>query len=214
MSLDPTRIRLATDPLAQRMTGVTSHGHIPFDVPFLTEITPGLWQGGTADGLVLPGHIAHLVSLYPWESYWVRHELGSRVEVRMRDSIGADMRLVGHLARWVQECRATGPVLVACQAGLNRSSLVMARVLMLNGLTAVEAIEMIREKRSPACLCNPAFEAWLLAADGRAGCPACGRRVLLTKAGRLRAHLPQAGAADDCPGSSRLPGDITEGGSA
>jgi protein-tyrosine phosphatase len=41
------------------------------------------------------------------------------------------------------------------------SSLVTARALVLSGLTADEAIALIREKRSPACLCNPSFERWL-----------------------------------------------------
>jgi hypothetical protein len=65
--------------------------------------------------------------------------------------------------------RKTGPCLVHCQAGLNRSSLVVARVLMLEGATADEAIGLLREKRSPACLCNPAFEEWLRARDSVRG---------------------------------------------
>jgi hypothetical protein len=62
---------------------------------------------------------------------------------------------------WVNLCRTTGPVLVHCQAGLNRSSLVAARALMLDGRTAGDAIRTVREKRSPACLCNRAFEDYL-----------------------------------------------------
>jgi len=61
----------------------------------------------------------------------------------------------------VNACREDGPTLVHCQAGLNRSSLVAARALVLGGMTADDAIALIREKRSPACLCNPAFERWL-----------------------------------------------------
>jgi protein-tyrosine phosphatase len=50
---------------------------------------------------------------------------------------------------------------VHCQAGLNRSSLVIARALILSGMPSVAAIALIREKRSPACLSNPSFERWL-----------------------------------------------------
>lgn len=60
-----------------------------------------------------------------------------------------------------------GALVHNCQAGLNRSALLTARVLMLDdGLTSVEAITLIREQRSPACLCNKAFEDYLLDLDG------------------------------------------------
>jgi protein-tyrosine phosphatase len=40
-------------------------------------------------------------------------------------------------------------VLVRCQAGVNRSGLVMALVLMLDGMDAHDAIALIRERRAP-----------------------------------------------------------------
>jgi protein-tyrosine phosphatase len=209
VTADPTRIRMTADPRTRRMSGVAIHGCIPFDVPFMTEIAPNLWQGGCEDGLVLPKAIRHLVSLCPWESYDVRHDLASSVSVRMLDGRGQDMGLIPELARWVNACRVSGPVLVHCQAGLNRSSLVVASALMLEGRTADEAIALIREKRSPACLCNPDFEEWLRS-DGREECAACGRRVLLTASGHLRHHQPRPSARERCPGSSRLPADVRE----
>lgn len=165
MGDDPTRIELAADPRTARLTGVSIHGLVPFNVPFVSEIAPNLWQGGCADGLVLPGHIRHLVSLYPWEHYTVRHELASALAVRMTDSTDQDPGQIPVIAAWVNTCRKDGPVLVHCQAGLNRSSLVVAMALMLEGSTADEAIALIREKRSPACLCNPEFENWLRSHD-------------------------------------------------
>ncbi len=163
---DPTRIDIAVDPTRQRMVGVTAHGMHEFDVPFVSEIADNLWLGGCEDGLVLPDFIDHVVSLYPWESYEVRHRLRSRTEVRMLDSVDQGFEQVDELAAWVNECRTTGPVLVHCQAGLNRSSLVAARALMLAGSTADDAIATLRQRRSPACLCNPSFEGWLRALDG------------------------------------------------
>jgi protein-tyrosine phosphatase len=160
---DPTRIDMAVDPQRQRLVGVSAHGLLPFDVPFISEVAPDLWLGGCEDDLVLPRFIRHLVSLYPWEHYTVRHDLGSRLEVRMYDSIDQSFGQVDGIAGWVNVCRTDGPTLVHCQAGLNRSSLVVARALMLDGMTARDAIDLIREKRSPVCLCNPSFEKWLLA---------------------------------------------------
>ncbi len=52
-----------------------------------------------------------------------------------------------------------------CQAGINRSGLVTALALVEEGMKAVDAIALLRAKRSPAVLCNRAFEQWLLTRD-------------------------------------------------
>ena len=62
-------------------------------------------------------------------------------------------------------CRAIGPVLVHCQAGLNRSGLVTALALMRAGRSSKDAIDLLREKRCDAVLCNPAFHMWLRKQD-------------------------------------------------
>lgn len=163
---DPTRISLSVDPRERRMSGVALHGMTPFDVPYVSEIEGNLWQGGCQNGLVLPDEIQHVVSLYPWEHYTRAHEVRSMLSVRMYDSTEQGYEQVDAIARWVNTCRADGPTLVHCQAGLNRSSLVAARALMLMpGYSADTAIALIRERRSPACLCNPAFEEWLRGLD-------------------------------------------------
>ena len=154
-------VKAEYDPLVQRYAGTSAHGFVPFDVPFISEIAENLWQGGCRRGLILPRFIEHVVSLYPWQAYKLKHELDSCLSVQMYDSEDQPAGQVGLLAAWVNSCRESGPVLVHCEAGLNRSSLVAARALMLGGMTADEAIGLIREKRSPACLCNPAFEAHL-----------------------------------------------------
>lgn len=158
---DPTRIDMDLDPIAERISGVAAHGNTPFDMPYISEIVPGLWQGGCRNGMRLPSDIKHLVSLYPWERYTHEHDLDSAIAVRMYDSTSQAFDQVDVLAAWVNVCRASAPTLVHCQAGLNRSSLVVARALMLDGMGASDAIHLIREKRSPACLCNESFEAWL-----------------------------------------------------
>ncbi|HEY7821189.1 MAG TPA: dual specificity protein phosphatase family protein, partial [Acidimicrobiia bacterium] len=53
-------------------------------------------------------------------------------------------------------------VLIRCQAGVNRSGLVSALVLMLDGYRAEEAIALLRQRRSPVVLSNRHFERWLL----------------------------------------------------
>lgn len=170
---DPTKVKLQTnvkqdkDPTVQRMSGYAIHGNTPFDVPFISHIEGNIWQGGCQTGLLLPHFFKSLVSLYPWERYKVTQEipLDNEVYVRMYDSENQGFDQVELLAELVNEFSKQGPVLVHCQAGLNRSSLVAGRALMLQGKTAKEAIELLRLKRSPACLCNKTFEKYLWSCD-------------------------------------------------
>lgn len=158
---DHTKINLKTDPLRKVMKGVTMHKRIEFEVPYITQVADNLWQGGCETGLILPSHINYVVSLYPWERYEIRHKVRGELYIRMYDDPNQALDQIEDLARQVNKWREKGQVLVHCQAGLNRSSLVVARALMLEGATADDVIKMIREKRSPACLCNDAFEDYL-----------------------------------------------------
>ena len=165
MSVDPTAIKIDWDPRQQRMRGIAVHGETPFDVPYVSEIADNLWTGGCTNGLVLPAEVKHLVSLYPWESYTLRHDLDSALVVRQYDALAVDEELVRGVAEWVNVCRKTGVTLVHCQAGLNRSGLVAGLALVLSGMTPADAVALMREKRSPAVLCNPTFAAWLHSQD-------------------------------------------------
>lgn len=159
---DPTKIDIDFDPTKQRMVGTARHGNTPFDVPFISELAPRLWQGGCQNGLILPTFIDVVISLYPWERYTINHN-AELIEVTMYDSEDQAFDQVDGLAMMVNKYRSDGKnVLVHCQAGLNRSSLIATRALILDGRTPKDAIELIREKRSPACLCNKSFENWLL----------------------------------------------------
>lgn len=160
---DHTKIKIVTDPMTKRMVGRTLHGGYDFDVPYMSEVVPGLWQGGCENGLVLPTHINFLVSLYPWERYTINHKMRGELYIRMYDDPNQATDQVETIARQVNEWRKAGKgnVLVHCQAGLNRSSLIIVRALMLDGMTADEAIELVRKKRSWACLSNKGFETYL-----------------------------------------------------
>lgn len=159
---DHTKIPIEFNPQVQRMRGTTRIGNHDFDVPFISELAPNLWQGGCQNGLILPTHINYVVSLYPWERYTINHKTRGELYVRMYDDPEQALDQIVDIARTVNKWRKKGQVLVHCQAGLNRSSVVAAAALILEGATPAEAIAMIREKRSPACLCNAGFESWLL----------------------------------------------------
>jgi hypothetical protein len=151
-----------TDFTTHRIEGY-SHSGEKISVPLVTRYDDTLWQGGCINAVSLKGQFKHIVSLYPWERYNPGRELDSFLEVRLYDE-GAlpNLEQLYSVARWVNLCRKAGPVLVHCQAGLNRSGLVTGLALVLEGMAPAEAIKTMRERRCPAVLCNKAFEKWLL----------------------------------------------------
>lgn len=66
------------------------------------------------------------------------------------------------IADWAfLEWKSGERVLIRCQAGLNRSGLVTALVLLRDGIKVNEALNLIRSKRGPYALSNPSFVAYL-----------------------------------------------------
>lgn len=140
------------------------------------EIMPRLWQGGTEDDGVIgyPAPDNHyrmgahdfdvVVTLYadaqpaPWGVEEMRFGFPDSNLSEFAIAKAVRLARAAH-ARWASGER----VLIRCQAGVNRSGLVMALVLMLEGYTAEAAIAVIRRQRSPFVLSNRHFEQWLLA---------------------------------------------------
>lgn len=151
-----------------RVTGYVPHaaakGLNPvLDVPLISHVEGGLYQGGCQNGVALPVGFDFVLSLYQRERYALPPNCDRR-EVLMSDSLGQGFEQVEELAADVADRLSRGQtVLVHCQAGLNRSGLLSACALMHRGYGPVEAIELLRSKRSPLVLCNEAFEEWLLA---------------------------------------------------
>lgn len=140
------------------------------------EILPRLWQGGTEDDGVIgyPAPDDHyrigahdfdvVVTLYadaqpaPWGVEELRFGFPDSNLSEFAIAKAVRLARAAH-ARWASGER----VLIRCQAGVNRSGLVMALVLMLEGLSAADAIALIRARRSQYVLSNRHFERWLLA---------------------------------------------------
>lgn len=139
-----------------------------------SEILPGLWQGGTEDHDVVgsprpDGHYERgypfdvVVTLYadaqpvPWHVEELRFGYYDAALTEEATKRAVWIARYAH-SRWL----AGNRVLIRCQAGVNRSSMVMALVLMLTGYSAVDAIQLIRERRSPAILANEYFVDWLV----------------------------------------------------
>lgn len=144
------------DPYTTHFSG-SSYG-VAFDVPMISHITGNLYVGGVRKGLVLPQDIQHVVSLHPWDSYISRHEIRSTMGVFIMDEPAVNNHLVLATADWVASCLDSGPTLVHCQAGINRSPMVAALALIQKGWTPDGAIALLRKQRSLAVLSNRTFE--------------------------------------------------------
>lgn len=140
--------------------GVNPH----IDIPLFTQVKGNLWQGGCMQGVCLPDTFKYVFSLYPWEKYDLAPGT-ERVEFQLYDSLDQSTDEFEDIARQVHDAASKGKTLVHCQAGLNRSGAVAARVLMLDGMSAADALSLLREQRSPLVVCNKAFEDYLLGLD-------------------------------------------------
>lgn len=139
-------------------------------LPLISHITDNLYVGGCLDGVDLGDYFSNVFSLYYWEKYAVGSETVVK-EWRMYDShAGVEVADMDENILSIEEVAdevvsaldAGGNVLVHCQAGINRSNLTAALALMKwKGVSADEAIALLRSKRSPLVLANPAFEKYL-----------------------------------------------------
>lgn len=134
-----------------------------------SEILPNLFISGTLDedvvqrgkstySLAQPAEFDSVVCLYGHANpigYFVREQRFGIADAELDEDSKPEIR---QLADWLHsEWKLGKRVAGKCQAGWNRSSLVVALVLLKEGFTADEAINLIRERRSPMALCNPHF---------------------------------------------------------
>ena len=137
--------------------------------PLYSEILPGLYISGTDDDDVVgnSGMFTLMDNEQPFDSivclYVAANPAGNYVrEQRFAIPDGpiceSTKPELMQLAYWLHgEWKAGKKAAGKCQAGWNRSSLIVALVLLIDGYTAEEAVELIREKRSSNALCNSYF---------------------------------------------------------
>jgi protein-tyrosine phosphatase len=137
-------------------------------------IAPNLFQGGTDDLDVI--HLPQtnnrprtdlpfdaIVTMYAWArpADWKVQEF--RYGVPDASISDIDLDRLRHAVEFGYERWKSGDrVLIRCQAGLNRSGLVTALILIKDGCSAEQAISLIRESRGQDALFNTNFTTWLL----------------------------------------------------
>lgn len=125
----------------------------------LNEIRPGLWMGGMPKHL--PDHIVAVVDCCGGMYAIPPHVIYVRAMFEDSTTHIPDRAWLESIADTVLALSRLGPVLVHCQAGLNRSGIVVALALMRDGMSSNEAVALIRRQRDATCLCNSSFVAWL-----------------------------------------------------
>lgn len=143
--------------------------------PLWSEVLPNLWQGGTHDDDVVGNswcatedkpRRAKFDSVYTlYERAAGAGRLVKEVRFPFYDGDMSDFSPETDLFDIVCSAHTDWKngkrVLIRCQAGINRSGLVMALVLIRDGFTPEAAIEQIRRTRGGFALNNNVFTSWL-----------------------------------------------------
>ena len=142
--------------------------------PLYSEVAPNLFMGGTDDNATIDQaqKLRHfegsnefdcVVTLYAWAApaNWGVEE--RRFGFPDANIIEEYIPTIVELAQWAHAKWAAGKkVNIRCQAGLNRSGLVTALILMSTGLDAETAIREIRKNRADIALFNNEYVTWLM----------------------------------------------------
>lgn len=145
------------------------------ELPLYSEILPGLWQGGTDDDQLVhkgsgrlptvndPKDFDVVVSLcaYTLPVGWhVKEYRYAFPDGPTEPHIYKELEKIAEYAH--QDWVSGKKVLIRCQAGLNRSGLVTALILLREGATLEKIVALIREKRGEYALSNNHFMDYLL----------------------------------------------------
>lgn len=139
-----------------------------------SEIIENLFMGGTDDNDVihLPANpyarrddlpFDSIVTMYAWArpADWKVQEYRYGIpDARISDM---DLSRLRQAVNWgFKQWKKGDRVLVRCQAGLNRSGLVTALILMKSGMKPEDAIRTIRTNRADIALFNEHYVRWLM----------------------------------------------------
>lgn len=153
-----------------------------------SEIVPNLWQGGTLDKYAPSRWVNNRIkesdqvlknitledfdSVYTFYAnaepadWFVKEIRYPFYDTEMSGALGDVEEELYDIVRMAHKDWVNGKrVLIRCQAGLNRSGLVLGLVLIRAGYSGVEAINLMRSQRSRMCVCNESFEEYLLTVD-------------------------------------------------
>jgi protein tyrosine phosphatase len=123
------------------------------------RIRDNLWLGGTPTDVEEYHFVVNVCGAAPYVVH--SHTMVLTYPFKDADYLPSLDKL-HYLADQVLQFSRMGKTLVHCQAGLNRSALVVALALVKDGMTPVDAIARLRRKRCEKVLYNKTFSDWLM----------------------------------------------------
>lgn len=141
---------------------------IPFDTDPWNEIIPGLYQGGHFHNCLNPPHLRKTVVMDQFDKVYSLYRAighgpssGAQCELIIEDAnslteqqLESVNNMADSVASYVHQDYS---VLVRCEAGYNRSGLVVGLAMLHLGYEFDETLRLIRENRSPYALSNEYF---------------------------------------------------------
>lgn len=151
--------QFSADLESEPITGFDHYGNY-ISLELITHVKDNLYVGGHSSDANLGDFFTHVFSFYPWALPYGRDDSTLLREYEMLDSHEVDVDMLeGAVVDILEALDGGGNVLVHCQAGINRSNLAAARVLMERyDMEAHEAVSLLRERRGSVVLSNPTFE--------------------------------------------------------
>ncbi|GAA4887944.1 protein phosphatase [Streptomyces coeruleoprunus] len=136
-----------------------------------SEVAPRLWMGGhqwtdtlgQSHAAVVGTEFDLVISMFTRPGHGPEPGVDHLIaEIPDGPLTAEQMQTVQQLAKTAAHAMRRGrTALVRCNAGYNRSGLVVAQTLIELGQPAMTAIQLIRERRSPWALNNQMFEEYL-----------------------------------------------------
>lgn len=135
-------------------------------IPQRVEVLPGLWLGSMPEKI--GADLKSVLSLAGATGQ--RASRDQQIVVTFfEDGALPDVDYLNALADLGLAMWKKGPLLVHCQAGLNRSAMIVVLMLVRSGkMTAGDAVAMLRAKRSTSVLFNVNFLSHVLSLDREA----------------------------------------------
>ena len=126
-----------------------------------TKLLDNLWLGGYPDTKLEP-EIKYSVCLVGQPRYYLGS--GQKLIATHFDDCPElpNLDFLHGIAELVNRLRKSGPVLVHCAMGLNRSALVVGLALIKDGWEPEDAVQLMRSKRALEVLHNKVFLSYLL----------------------------------------------------
>jgi protein-tyrosine phosphatase len=135
-----------------------------FDHPICSHICDNLYVGMSPVYWPLkPTPFNLIINTYVFEDYEIEpHQVRHDLLIRDTEGEAIHRAMLKKYAILINEARKEHPVLVHCQMGINRSNLLAGLALVMEGMSAPDAVKLLRDRRSQEVLMNRNFHDFLL----------------------------------------------------